>query len=123
MISRILVCLDDSARAPHVAIVAKELAAHLRATFIPFRAIPFPQDFPAAGAGGKPDALLDLLREQATHALEALVAPFTGVDVAPPVVGVVPARAIISSAERLNVDLIAIGSHGYHGWDRATGEA
>ena len=122
MISKILVGLDDTARAPHVAIVAGQLAARLQATLIPFRAIPFPQDFPAAGGGGKPVALPALLREQATRALLALVAPLTGVDVAPPVLSMgEAARAIIAAAERLDVDLIAIGSHGYHGWDRVLG--
>jgi nucleotide-binding universal stress UspA family protein len=122
MISKILVALDDSARAPHVALVAGALAARLRATLIPFRVIPFPQDFPAAGAGGRHDELPAILLEEATRALQALVVPVTGVEVEPPVIGVGdPARGIIAAAERLNVDLIAIGSHGYHGWDRLLG--
>ena len=122
MISKILVALDDSARAPHVAIVAGQLAARLSAMLIPFRAIPFPQEFPAAGTGGAPDALPGLLLEEARRALLALVAPLGGVQVAPPVVGVGdPARAIIAASERLDVDLIVIGSHGYHGWDRLLG--
>jgi len=122
MIEKILVGLDDTARAPHVAIVAGELALRLQATLIPFRALPFPQDFPAAGAGGKQDALPQILRDEATRALEALIAPLTGVNVAPAHLGMGdPARAIISAAELLNVDLIAIGSHGYHGWDRVLG--
>jgi nucleotide-binding universal stress UspA family protein len=122
MISKILVALDDSARGSHVAIVAGELAAHHRATLIPFRVIPFPQDFAAAGAGGKHDALPEMLLEQAKRALEALVAPLVGVNVAAPVIGVGdPGRAIIATSERLDVDLIVIGSHGYHGWDRVLG--
>jgi nucleotide-binding universal stress UspA family protein len=122
MISRILVALDDSARAPHVARVAGQLAARLSATLIPFRVIPFPQEFPAAGGGGEHDELPAMLEDRAKRELLDLVAPLAGVEVEPPIVGVGDAvRAIIAASERLNVDLIALGSHGYHGWDRLLG--
>jgi nucleotide-binding universal stress UspA family protein len=32
-----------------------------------------------------------------------------------------PWRDIVSTASRLDVDLVVIGSHGYSGWDRVLG--
>ena len=48
MISRILVALDGSDRAPGVFAAAVELAARFRAALQPFRAVTVPPEFPAA---------------------------------------------------------------------------
>lgn len=123
MISRILVALDGSDRAPGVFEAAVEMAAHFRAALRPFRAVMVPPEFPAAAAGSRPDPLASHLLETAEEELAELVgdAP-PGVLVEPPVVRIgQPWRLILAVAEETDADLIVLGSHGYHGLDRILG--
>ncbi len=122
MITRILVALDASPRAPDVFSAANEIATRFDARMILFRAIDVPPEFPPAAhvAGGDP--LPAYLARRAREDLEALAAGNQRADVEHPVVVVgQPWRAIVATADRLDVDLIVLGSHGYHAIDRLLG--
>lgn len=124
MIARVLVALDGSPRAPWVFGASAEIAARFGATLFPFRALFVPPEFPAAAAGSHADALPDHLTQIALDDLWKLTmgpASF-GVQVDPPKVRIgTPWRLIIEMSEELNIDLIVLGSHGYHGLDRILG--
>ena len=122
-IQRVLVALDGSERAPGVCVAAVEIATRFHAALYPFRAILIPPEFPPAAAGTHSDmlsghlidaAVEDMLRILAESAPKAAVAP-------PTVRSGQPWRAILAASEELNVDLIVMGSHGYHGLDRVLG--
>jgi len=122
VISNILLALDDSPRAAHVVSVAGMLAARFGATLHPMRAIMVPPEFPASGAGAVVDKLPERLMQQARAGLAHLVMPLVDVVVAAPIVRVgEPAHAILEASESVGAELIAIGSHGYRGWDRVLG--
>ena len=122
MIATVLVALDASARAPGVLAAATEIAARFDARLILYRAITVPPDFPAAAHAAHGDPLPAYLLRAATSELESLAADNPRARVEPPVVTVgQPWRAIVDIADRLQVDLIVIGSHGYHGLDRILG--
>lgn len=124
MIARILVALDGSSRAPGVFDAAAEIAARFGATLFPFRALSVPPEFPAAAAGSQADALPEHLTRVALDDLlriAARPAPL-GVRIDAPTVRVGrPWRLILEMSEELDVDLIVLGSHGYHGLDRILG--
>jgi len=123
MISRILVALDGSERAPGVFAAAVELAARFRATLQPFRAVTVPPEFPAAAAGSRPDPLAAHLFERAEEELAKIVssAP-VGLHVARPIVRYgQPWRLILAVSDEIDADLIVVGSHGYQGLDRILG--
>lgn len=124
MISRILVALDGSSRAPGVLAAAVDIASRFGATLHPLRAIFVPPEFPAAGAGTRADPLPAYLIAAARDEVGRLVATFPSgrFTIASPLVLVgKPSRLIIDAAEDLDVDLIVIGSHGYQGLDRILG--
>src|SRR5689334_4521445 len=113
MLQRILVALDGSPRAPGVLAAARELATRFGARLVLFRALVIPPEFPAAAAGSLKDPLPDIMAEQAVKELQTLAAGCSAADVERPEVGIgQPWRAILAAAERLDVDLIVIGSHG-----------
>jgi nucleotide-binding universal stress UspA family protein len=123
MISRILVALDGSARAPTVFAAAVELAARFRAAVRPFRAVVVPPEFPAAAAGSRPDPLASHMLEAAEEELADLIsASPPNLLLEPPIVRIGQAwRVILAVADEIDADLIVIGSHGYHGLDRILG--
>ena len=124
MIARVLVALDGSPRAPGVFDAAAEIAARFGATLFPFRALFVPPEFPAAAAGSRADALPPHLTKVALDDLLRLAGrpAFPGVRTASPTVRFgTPWRLIIEVSEELDVDLIVLGSHGYHGLDRILG--
>ena len=123
MIGTVLVCLDNSTRAPAVLAAATEIAERFDARMILYRAIVVPPEFPAAAAQtGGGDPLPEFLRREALDELHQLSKHNARATVEPPVVGVgQPWRAIVEVADRLAVDLVVIGSHGYHGLDRVLG--
>jgi nucleotide-binding universal stress UspA family protein len=124
MITRILLALDGSPRAPGVFDAAAEIAARFGATLLPFRALFVAPEFPAAAAGSESDALPDYLTKGALDELVRITgrpAP-PGIRIEAPVVRFgSPWRLIIEMSEELDVDLIVLGSHGYHGLDRILG--
>ena len=124
MIARVLVALDGSPRAPGVFDAAAVMAARFAATLFPFRALSVPPEFPAAAAGSRSDVLPDYLTRVALADLLRLVArpAATGVHVDTPTMRFgSPWRLIIEMSEELDVDLIVLGSHGYHALDRILG--
>ncbi len=116
MIDHVLVALDGSARAPGVFAAAADIALHFGALLHPFRAIFVPPEFPAGAAGTRTDPLPEHLSRQAEGDLLRLVAHAHEVKLASPTVRVgQPWRAILDIGDELDVDLIVLGSHGYHG--------
>jgi nucleotide-binding universal stress UspA family protein len=123
MISRILLALDGSERAPGVFDAAVELAVRFRAALRPFRAVTVPPEFPAAAAGSRPDPLAAHMLEFAEEELAELVsgAP-SGLSIEAPIVRIgQPWRLILAVADEIDADLVVVGSHGYHGLDRILG--
>ena len=122
MIRSVLVALDGSVRAPGVFDAAVELAAPFGAHLHLFRAVQVPPEFPPAGASSHADALPEHLAREAWKGILELTqrAPGLGftirVDASQQ-----PWRAILTASEELAVDLIVVGSHGYHGLDRLLG--
>ena len=124
MILNVLAAVDGSGRAPGVFDTAADFAARFGARLTLFRAIFVPPEFPAAAAGSHSDPLPAHLSEVAMGDLLRLAerAPAGLVVVAPPIVRFgVPWRLILEVSDELDVDLIVIGSHGYHGLDRILG--
>jgi nucleotide-binding universal stress UspA family protein len=124
MIARVLVALDGSPRAPGVFDAAAEIAARFAATLYPFRALFVPPEFPAAAAGSRADTLPDHLTKVAVEDLLRIAARPTppGVRIDAPTVRLgTPWRVIIEMSDELDVDLIVMGSHGYHALDRILG--
>jgi nucleotide-binding universal stress UspA family protein len=122
MMRRILVGLDHSVRAPAVFRRACELAYAFNAELILFHVVVVPQDFPAAGAGAPADVLRpEMLRESHERLMNYVRSePELSMRVVVKTDGT-PARAVMATAEELDVDLVVIGSHGYHGIDRVLG--
>lgn len=122
MISRILVCLDASARAAGVLGAATEIANTFDARMILYRAVVVPPEFPAAAHTAAGDPLPDAIQRAALDELRVLAKDNTRASIEPPIVTQgQPWRAILETADRLDVDMIVLGSHGYHGWDRLLG--
>jgi nucleotide-binding universal stress UspA family protein len=119
---RILVGLDGSPRAPLVLAAAAKLAELAGAKLVLFRAVGLPPELPPDMLAMPPLDLEGVLRVNARAALDDLakgLAPGlverTSVEVG------IAWDAIVRAARTLEVDLIAIGSHGYGGLDRLLG--
>jgi nucleotide-binding universal stress UspA family protein len=122
VLSRILVAVDASPRAPVVFDHAAELARRFAAELQALRVVTLPPEFPAAGAGAAPDPLLAPGMDQARHELSALAERAPDLVVSPLTVRVgQPWAVILEAAEESRANLIVIGSHGYGGWDRVFG--
>ncbi|HVW24603.1 MAG TPA: universal stress protein [Polyangiaceae bacterium] len=123
MFQRILVALDASVRAAGVFKVAGELARAVGARLYVARAITVPPEFPPAAAGCPADPLVARMAANAMQDMSRLIAAAPDdVAVQPPIVRLgVPWRVILDVADERDVDLIVIGSHGYHGWDHILG--
>jgi nucleotide-binding universal stress UspA family protein len=124
VIRRILVPLDESPRAAGVLEAALEIAERFGASLRLFRAIAVPPDWPAAAAGNPVDPLPGHLTDLAVAELDELGRRAAErVVVVPPIarIGEQPWRLIVALADELDVDLVVIGSHGYHGLDRVLG--
>ena len=86
-----------------------------------FHAVAVPQEFPAAAANHA-DPLQDLLLARSRAALEKLAAGDAQVLLEPiEVLRGQPWRAILTASERLQADIIVIGSHGFGGWAGCSG--
>ena len=122
MITKLVVALDGSPRAPGVFDAAAQVATRFGATVHAFRAVFVPPEFPAAAAGSRRDPLPEHLSKQGVHDLVQLAARAPHLAVSTPIVRVgQPWRLILEVADELDVDLIVLGSHGYQGWDRILG--
>ena len=117
----ILAALDESARALLVFGTAVSLARDLRAQLFLVRVVSVPPEIPAA-AHSHPDRLDEALGRQTRSALHTLMAEAPEVGFGPPiVVAGDPWRRILDVSCELDVDLIVVGSHQYHGLDRVLG--
>jgi nucleotide-binding universal stress UspA family protein len=123
MIRAILVALDGSPRAPGVLRSAAEIARRFDAEVVPVRVIFVPPEFPPAAHVIEKDELPAHMVDDSERELRALMAAEQGVRFGAPVVrsGAQPWRTIVELGEELDVDLLVIGSHGYHGMDRILG--
>ena len=118
----ILVALDGSTRARGVFDAAATLARALRARLVLYRALVIPPDFSAPGEAKGMDELPKYLERRA-HA-EFLALKMRATDVACEIridESDQPWRAIVAAGDAVSADLIVLGSHGFHGWDRMLG--
>jgi nucleotide-binding universal stress UspA family protein len=118
---RILVCLDTSPRAPMVLAAAHDLARRTGAKLALFRSVGLPPEIDKEWLAISPNDVVGELEKRAKADLEKLAADEKGdVDGVYVRVGT-PWDAICTEAKILDVDLIAIGSHGYSVIDRVIG--
>jgi len=122
MIPTLLVALDGSPRASGVFDAAAGFARALRARLVLYRALVIPPDYSPADVTRGADPLPKFLEEEASAQLVALKAKAPDV---PCEIRIEeadePWRAILGAGETVSADLIVLGSHGYHGWDRMLG--
>jgi nucleotide-binding universal stress UspA family protein len=126
MFKHILAALDGSPRAPKVLRHAADLAARTGAVLHLCRAVHLPLDVPADAFTLTGDELAARLLEHGTQELAAMAQALT-----PPVTPIVwgervcrfgvPGQVIVEVADELHVDVIVIGSHGYHMVERILG--
>lgn len=121
MIRSILVALDDSARAPSVFLAATSLAQHLAAEVSIIRVVWVPPDIPPA-AHVRPDGIEGAIEHAVRDELRELMRTAPAVKFGPPiVVEGEPWREIIRISDELEVDLVVMGNHRYHGLERVLG--
>jgi nucleotide-binding universal stress UspA family protein len=119
---RILVALDSSTRAPRVLIAARRLAEMSNAKLVVFRAIGVPPDMPQELFRMTDVGIEDYLLAHTHRDLERLVAEVPKDRIEKITTSFATAWDGICTAARENdVDLIVIGSHGYHGLDKLLG--
>jgi len=123
MIRTILVALDETPIATRVLATATEIAEHFDAHMVLFRAVMIPPEFPAAAAQATPgDPLPDHLAQEAREALRLLSTGNARAGAEPPVIAYGdPWRAIVATSNRLDADLVVVGSHLYHWPDHILG--
>jgi len=122
MIHKLLVALDASARAEGVFRGAVDLAEPVGASLHLLRVIAVPPEFPPAGHVSRADALPTYLAREATTQLRSFAerAPHLRIETST-VESTQPWRAILEAADRVDADLIVLGSHGYQGIDYLLG--
>lgn len=121
-IRSILAALDESDRAKLVFATARLMARALDAQLFLIRVLVIPPDIPPA-AHAAPDGLEAHLERIARAELDERMKDDPHVRFGPPLVVVGdPWRRIVETAKTLEVDLIVVGSHRYHGpMDRVLG--
>jgi len=122
MFSVILAAVDGSERSAGVLRAAAEIARGFGGRVHLYRFITIPQDFPAA-ARMPPDKLPAFLVAEARRVLQMLAAGYSDVVIEEPAVNDPPEtwQGILKAGNRLDANLIVIGSHGYRGWDHLLG--
>lgn len=120
---RILVGLDGSPRQEGVYSAAVALAAKTGASLCLFRCIDMPNDIPSEifelAASHQLPVILGQRAERDLDLLAERLPPEVKGDVR--IVFGSTWRAIVGTAQDLDVDLIVIGSHGYDAFDRVLG--
>ncbi len=118
-VKRVLVALDDSPRATAVFDVGAEYARRLGAKLYLVRTITLPPHF---SPPSKEDRLPRRLSEVAERDLDAIAKRAPDIALAETLITFgLPGQMIPETAAKLKVDLIVIGSHGYHSRDRMLG--
>jgi nucleotide-binding universal stress UspA family protein len=121
VIRSILVALDDSERAPSVFLRATSLARQLGAEVSIIRVLWVPPDIPPA-AHARPSGIEAVVEHAELERLRELMQTAPGVTFGPPVVVEgEPWRQILRVGDELDVDLIVMGNHRYHGLERVLG--
>lgn len=121
MIRSILVALDDSRRARSVFAAATSLAQQVAAEVFIIRVLWIPPDIPPA-AHVRPSGIEGVVEQAARDEIRELMRTTPGVKFGPPVIlEGDPWRQIISVSDELDVDLIVMGNHRYHGLGRVLG--
>ena len=119
--TKILKADDGSAPAPGVFRAAANLARAMNAHAVLYRALEASPDFTPPGAAGI-DPLPAYLEAKARAQLTSLAATAPDVHCELRIEeSLQPWRAILAAADAVRADMIVIGSHGYHGWDRILG--
>src|SRR6185437_12549558 len=115
----ILVGLDASVRAEGVLDAAIDLARRTGHELVLFRAVGVPHEIPVEAYTMNPTSLVELLEKNANRYLDEVSVRVPAELLADRVVHIgVPWQGICDAADRLDVRLIVIGSHGYSGLDR-----
>ncbi len=118
----ILVAVDGSPRAVGVFTAGTDIARAMRAHVFLYRAVTIPPDFAPAAATKHGDPLPPFLEREARVELLGLMEQVPDVSCEPRIEQAIqPWRAILAAADKVDADLIVLGSHGYHGWDRVLG--
>jgi nucleotide-binding universal stress UspA family protein len=120
--NKFLVCVDGSKKETDVLSAAVALARRTGAQLLLFRSVGLPSELPPAALSMAIDEVPALLQRKAEAALTELakgVPPelYAGarVDIGN------PWQSIERAAAEEDVDMIIVGSHGYHGLDRVLG--
>ena len=121
MYAVILAAVDGSARSRGVLDAALAIAERFDGRVHLFQSVAVPPEFPAA-AHMLADGLPEFVEKEVRSSLAELAAGNPRAHIEPPDMTTPhPWRAIIGAAERLQAELIVIGSHGHSGWDRILG--
>jgi nucleotide-binding universal stress UspA family protein len=119
-IQSILAAIDGS-KGHIVFRTAAKMAQELRAQLFLVHVLSVPPEIPP-GAHATPDHVEKTMEEVTRVSLRALMDEAPAVGFGPPiVVEGEPWRGILEVARDLDVDLIVVGSHRYHGLDRVLG--
>lgn len=119
---RILVALDGSERAALVLAAAVRLSELTGATLILYRAIALAPDLPAESFGTTAIGVQDMMVAKAREDLSRLAQTVPPQRIEQVVTELATAwDGICRTARERDVDLIALGSHGYGGLDRILG--
>lgn len=122
MYKSILVAVDGSSRAPGVLEHAQAIAERFGATLHLCRAVNIPLSIPAEAWTLSGDQLTSVLIDSAHADLDKLAATIPEAHRGSILCELgKPAFVIENAAERLNADLVVIGSHGYGALDRVLG--
>jgi nucleotide-binding universal stress UspA family protein len=122
VIGKIVAAVDGSVRAASVFGVAADLAVAHQAELHLLRVVEVPAEFPPAAHVSHPDSLGDLMRRNAERELVEIAGGRGGLVTSFAVVLASEAwRAILDGAASLSADLLVIGTHGRHGFERILG--
>jgi universal stress protein F len=119
---RILVCLDDSPRAPGVLAAAAELALRTGARMSLLRTVTIPPELRKVSSVELRADVLETLENKAQAELDELAIgiPEDSLEGVHVYVGP-PSVTICREADELDVDVVVVGAHGYGTLDRLLG--
>lgn len=119
-VSRIVIAVDGSDRAPHVLDAGFALASAHGAAVTVLRVVGVPLELPSAALSMAPDALVDTMLSDAETDTRALLAA-RGADAQVRVETGAPVTTILRVANEVSADVIVMGAHGYRFAERMLG--